>query len=163
MGLFVDRRKLTAASRSMAQYLPVVRSIFRGDVSDQVVESAAVYLYTQLAQDIFSRRFASLLRKNLIRTPKFMSSGELRARLGRIDREVVDFERAGKATIGMQSPDKRFEAFVRSVIQSLLLEAGMRSDDVDLIKETFTRFEEAVREIRRHLVGIKQQNFFVMK
>ena len=37
------------------------------------------------------------------------------------------------------------------------------TDDVDLIKETFTRFEEAVREIRRHLVGIKQQNFFVMK
>ncbi len=147
----------------MGQFLPVVRSIFRGDVSDQVVESAAVYLYTQLAQDIFSRRFATLLRRNLIRTPKFMPPGQLRARLGRITREVADFERAGRATVGAQSPDKKFEAYVKSVIQSLLLEAGMRSDDVDLIKETFTRFEEAIREIRRHLVGIKQQNFFVMK
>ncbi len=163
MGLFVDRRKLTAASRSMGQFLPVVRSIFRGDVSDQVVESAAVYLYTQLAQDIFSRRFANLLRRNLIRTPKFMPPGQLRARLGRITREVADFERADKATFGIRSPDKKFETYVRSVIQSLLLEAGLRSDDVDLIKETFTRFEEAIREIRRHLVGIKQQNFFVMK
>ena len=163
MGFLVDRRKLTAASRSMGQFLPVVRSIFRGDVSDQVVESAAVYLYTQLAQDIFSRRFANLLRRNLVRTPKFMSPGELRARLGRITRAVADFERAGKATIGIQSSDKKFETYVRSVIQSLLLEAGLRSDDVDLIKETFARFEEAMREIRRHLLGLKQQNFFVMK
>ncbi len=147
----------------MGQYLPVVRAIFRGDVSDQVVESAAVYLYVQIAQDVFSRRFSSLVRRNLVRTPKFMPSGELRARLGRIDREVTDFEKAGMAAIGTDSPDKKFETFVRSVIQSLLLEAGMRSDDVDLIKETFTRFEEAIREMRRHLLGLKQQNFFVMK
>ena len=163
MALFIDRRKLNAATRSMDQFLPVVRSIFQGKADDETVEAATVFLYAQLAQSVFGNRFANVLRRGLLNRSKFMRPTDLRARLRRFERDVAAFEQAAGAVALSRSPESKFENYVKSVVQALLHETGARSDDMDLLKETFTRFEEAVREIKRHLVGLKQQNFFVMR
>ena len=163
MGFFVDKRKLTAAAGSMDQFLPVVRTIFGGDADDQAVEAITIYLYSQMAQQIFSKRFGMLVRRQLIYRLKFTTPTEVRTRLARIERHVTDFERAARAISPARTNQGNFENHIRSVVQSMLLEAGFRCDDAELVRETFQRFEEAVREIRRHLLGIKQQNYFVMR
>ena len=163
MGFFVDKRKLTAAAGSMDQFLPVVRTIFGGDADDRAVEAITIYLYSQMAQQIFTKRFGTLVRRQLVYRLKFNTPTEVRARLARIDRRVTDFERAGRAVSPARTTQGRFENHVKSVVQSMLLEAGFPCDDAELVRETFSRFEEAVREIRRHLLGIKQQNYFVMR
>ena len=77
--------------------------------------------------------------------------------------DSVGFERAAREISPARTTQGNFENHIRSVVQSMLLEAGFRCDDAELVRETFQRFEEAVREIQRHLLGIKQQNYFVMR
>ncbi len=163
MGFFIDKRKLTAAAGSTDQFLSVVRTIFGGDVDDQAVEAITIYVYSQLAQQIFGKRFATLLRRMLVCRPKFTTPTELTARLARIERRVAHFERAAREISPARTTQGKFENHIRSVVQSMLLEAGFRCDDAELVRETFQRFEEAVREIQRHLLGIKQQNYFVLR
>ena len=69
MALFIDPLKLKAASRSMQQFCPPVRSLFPGPVHDVVVESATVFLYVMVARQVFGRRFTKELRETLRKRP----------------------------------------------------------------------------------------------
>ncbi len=63
MGLFVNKLKLTAASRSMHQFLPVVRGIFPEPPTNDAVEATTAFLYGRLAEDVFTR-FTLIKKKN---------------------------------------------------------------------------------------------------
>jgi len=65
---------------------------------------------------------------------------------------------------GAESPPHvQSAAHVTSVIRALLAEACPESDSREQVKAIFPRFEEAVRRIKNHLLGIKRQPRFVMK
>lgn len=164
MGWFINERKVKAAANSMHQFCQVVRSIFPGDTDDGVIESATIFLYVRLSRDLFGRRFAECLSTRLRDRLKYATVSEVKTRIARIARQADDLERAAVSVSSPRcSPQEKCRNHVTSVIESLLLEAGFRSDDPQLLKETYPRFEDVVRGLKTHLLGIKEQNAVMMK
>ena len=161
MGLLVNDRKLKAAMRSMHQFCQDVREIFPGEVDDRVVESATVYLYVSLARDLFGPRFAARLLKKLRGLLKYATPAEVDGRVARIEKhsEALDRSLANRN----QGADELCRTHVASVMEAMLSDAGFQGDDPVVTKRAFARFERAISDIRKHLLGIKEQNVFVLK
>ncbi len=163
MGWFINERKVKAAANSMHQFCQVVRSIFPGHTDDGVIESATIFLYVSLSRDLFGRRFAECLSTRLRDRLKYATLSEVETRVARIARQADDLEQAADSVSSPRSSQEKCRNHVTSVIESLLLEAGFRSDDPQLLKETYPRFEDVVRGLKTHLLGIKEQNAVMMK
>jgi hypothetical protein len=163
MALFVNQQKVKAAAHSMHQFCQEVRDIFPGDTDDRVIETVTVYLYVQLAQDLFGPRFATRLRSRLRQRLKYATPAEVQARVERIDRQAEVFEEAAGSTSSSRSAEDICRTHVTSVIEAMLAEAGYRGEDAELTKKAYMRFEDVIRDIRKHLLGIKEQNSFIMK
>jgi hypothetical protein len=163
MGFLVNERKVRAASASMHQFCQQVRGIFPGPASDKVVEAATIYLYLILAQDLFGMRFADKLQRKLRRQLKYCSAKEAEAHLAGIVRRAATLERAAESRNPNRSPEDIVRTHVVCVIESMLTDAGFNDVDTDLAKKAYQAFETAVKNIRRHLLGIKEQNFFLMR
>ncbi|MCA9295130.1 MAG: hypothetical protein KC983_01410 [Phycisphaerales bacterium] len=161
LGLTVDRRKVKAAARSFPQFCPIVRLMFPGDADDDVIEASTVFLYEKLTEVVFGKRFVQAMRQELGESFKFASAAETAMRVARIDRLANDFEKiAMSGNAAAKAGD--FTEHVCGVIRSMLAEAGYRTDDPELLRQTFPRFDHAVRRMKSHLTGIKQQNHFIM-
>ena len=66
MGLFVSKAKLKAATYSMHQFCPNVKTIFpMSEVDEVVVEASTLFLYLQTARDVLGVRFARTLAEML--------------------------------------------------------------------------------------------------
>ena len=48
-------------------------------------------------------------------------------------------------------------------IKALLAEAGFPADDVEALRKSYGKFEHVIRDMRDHLMGIKEQNDFVLR
>ncbi len=163
MGLLINDRKVKAAAGSMHQFCQPVRAIFPGSVSDGVVEAATIYLYMNLARDLFGLRFANKLQRKLRRSLKYGSAKEVEARISAIVRQSAALEKAAAMKGGSRSPDDVVRAHVVSVIEAMLNDAGFRGEDPEIARKAYEPFERTVKEMRRHLVGIKEQNSFLMR
>ena len=134
-----------------------------GTRTDTVIEAATVFLYDHMARDIFGPRFAAQLRELIRPHFKFSSPEQMEERLSRIAHNVAEFRRFEDAWNLSRSPHADFTRHVRSAIRALLAEGGFAFDDPAVVKDTFPRFEDAARQVRSHLLGIKQQSHYVMK
>ena len=130
---------------------------------DDVVEATTVFLYARVARDVFGPRFASRLSDHLLQHLKFTTPLDVEARCSRIGRSLTYFEQAERDACTNHSDQEKFTQHVRSCIRALLAEAGFGSDDSGIVKLLFPRFEAAVRRVRDHLMGIREQSHFVMK
>ncbi len=164
MGFLINDRKVKAAAGSMHQFCQPVRAIFPGPVSDKVVEAATIYLYMNLTRDLFGLRFANKLQRKLRRTLKYSSAKEVEARISAIVRQAGALEKAAATKGGTsRSPDDVVRAHVVSVIEAMLNDAGFKGEDPEVARKSYEPFERTVKDIRRHLVGIKEQNSFLMR
>jgi hypothetical protein len=163
MGWMISRKKLRAATRSMHQFCPVVRTIFRAAVADDVIEATTVYLYERTAHDVFGGRFAAVLRAQLRSDFRYGSTDVIENRLSRINHNVEEFRRAEEEWAGGRGSQDEYTKHVRSAIRAILAEAGLDYDDPELVKDTFPRFEDAARRLQEHLRGIKQQSSYMMR
>ncbi len=162
MGFFVNDLKVKATAGSMHQFCQVVRSIFPGHADDRVIEAATVYLYAQVAEDLFGKRFTSRLKKQLGARIKYSTPSELAVRVAKIKRQARVRARAVAALSPVRSPEERVRLHVTSVIESLLFEAGFEASDPEVVRQCYARFEDVVRQLKKHLQGIKEQNYFLM-
>ncbi|MHC4219604.1 MAG: hypothetical protein ACYSU7_14270 [Planctomycetota bacterium] len=164
MSMMVNERKLKAAALSMHQFCQQVRHIFPGDVSDRMVEASTVYLYVSLARDLFGQRFATRLQKRLRGKLKYATPAEVDGHLGRITKQSEAVEKTLAAQKqGEQNAEEIVRAHVEAVIDAMLDDAGFKISDPEVGKKAYVKFEEAIREIRKHLMGVKDQNHFLMK
>jgi len=163
MSFLINKLKLKAAVGSMHQFLPVVRSIYPRIPPDEATEAATVFLYAGLALEIFGRRFADRLRLHLRPRYKFAISTEIERRVLRIENRLEALKREADKYSAESSPHARSAAQVTSVIRALLAEACPESDEPEQVRAIYPRFEDAVRRIKKHLLGIKRQTRFVMK
>lgn len=161
MGLLSNERKVKAAACSMHQFCQDVRDIYPGDVDDRVVEAATVYIYQSLARDLFGHRFAAKLRRKLAAMLKYATPAEVEGRLARIEKHSEALEKAMAANL--QTPEELCRAHTASVMEAMLSDAGFSSGDDQAATKSFGRFEAAIHVIRKHLIGIKEQNVFLMK
>lgn len=163
MGMLINEKKLKAAIGSMHQFCHPVREIFPGDVDDCVVESATLYLYTSLARDLFGPRFAGKLQKKLYERLKYTTRAEIQGHIARITKTSDALEKAEHTTSHDHSPEEVVRAHVTSTIEAMLADAGFSYDDAEVIKKAYDRFERAIKIIRQHLIGIREQNVYLMK
>ena len=163
MGLLINERKVRAAAGSMHQFCQQVRAIFPGPADDRIVEAATVYLYLNLARDLFGHRFASRLLKKLARQLKYCSAREIEATITKIVKLSTAMEKAAADNGSNRSPEAIVRAHVVSVIEAMLTDAGFRGEDPELSSKAYEPFERAVMAIRKHLLGIKEQNYFLMR
>jgi hypothetical protein len=162
MGLIVNERKLKAAALSMHQFCQEVRGVFPGDVDDRAVEASTAYLYLSLARDLFGHRFAGKLQKRLLGNLKYTTPAEVEGHLARITRHAEAMERA-VASRSDRTPEEVCRAHTEAVIDAMLGDAGFKGIDSETGAKTYIKFEEAIIVIRKHLLGIRDQNHFVMK
>lgn len=158
MPLLVDKLKLKAAAGSLHQFLPAVRGVYPRPPADDATEAATVFLYVGLAREIFGRRFAHHLRLHLRPRYKFAIPTEIELRVLRIENRLEALTREAEPSMADDSA-----AHVTTVIRALLAEACPEFDDPRHVRAIYPRFEEAVRRIKNHLLGIKRQPRFVMK
>jgi hypothetical protein len=163
MSLLIDKLKLKAAAGSMHQFLPVVRAMYPRIPPDEATEAATVFLYAGLAREVFGRRFAHHLRMELRPRYKFAMAVEVDLRILRIENRLEALKREAEKSIAGTSSHAQSTAHVTSVIRALLGEACPESDDHEHVRAIFPRFEDVVRRIKNHLLGIKRQARFVMK
>jgi hypothetical protein len=164
MGFLINSRKVRAAAGSMHQFLQPVRTIFPGPVSDKIVEAATIYLYMNLARDLFGLRFANQLQRKLRRELKYGTAREVEARIAAIVRMAAALEKAAAGTGGGgRAPEDVVRAHVVSVIEAMLNDAGLRGEDPETARKAYEPFERTVKDMRRHLLGIKEQNSFLMR
>ena len=64
---------------------------------------------------------------------------------------------------GSASMQEQSEVLTEAVIEAMLANAGIQNYDPGEAKKAYIKFEEAIRVIRKHLAGIKEQNYFLMK
>lgn len=162
MSWMVNDRKLKAAIGSMHQLCQSVRAIFPGDVDDRVVEAVTLYLYTSLARDLFGPRFAAKLHKRLSVRLKYATAAEVEGHLARITKQSEAIQQAEESVSEDRSPEEMCRAHSSAVIASMLDDAGFNGRDPETHKKAYIKFDEAILEIRKHLIGIKEQNYFVM-
>ena len=152
MGLFVSKAKLKAATYSMHQFCPHVKTIFPiPDVEESVIEASTLFLYLQTARDVLGARFAGSLAE--------MLQHRLRSNP---DRVVAIVSRLSSRIEPLQSHEE-YHVFITRIIHSLLSEAGCDTQDQAAMQGCFARFQAAADPIRDHLKGIKRQNVWVMK
>jgi len=163
MALLIDGLKVRAAAGSMHQFCPVVRDVFPGEADDKVVESITLFLYLNLARDIFGRRFTRSLAGRLCGCLKFTSPAEVRSRLGRMSRKATRVREFAESMRRSKTPETSFHNHIASIVQTMLAEAGQPNMSADERARTFERFDAAVRKMKDHLLGIRRQNHFLMK
>lgn len=163
MGFLVNDRKLKAAAGSMHQFCHEVREIFPGDVDDRVIEAATSYLYVSLVRDLFGHRFAAKLLKKLHTKLKYSTSAEVEGHIARITKHSEMMEKGLDMNAPDRSPEDIVRAHVLSVIDAMLADAGFKNPDREQSSKAYTKFEQAIKEMRSHLLGIKDQNYFLMK
>jgi hypothetical protein len=163
MGLLVNERKLKAAAFSMHQFCHEVRGVFPGEVDDRAVEASTVYLYVSLARDLFGHRFAAKLQRRLLGNLKYTTPAEVEGQLVRINKHSEALERAVAARSSDRTPEEVCRAHTEAVIDAMLGDAGFKGIDHETSKKTYIKFEEAIMVIRKHLLGIRDQNTFLMK
>jgi hypothetical protein len=161
MGWFVDKLKVNAAAASMHQFLPAVRTIYPLPPNDAAVEAAAVFLYTNVAYDVFGNRFVARMRELLRERYKFSSALEIDLLVQRIDARYQALMRSN-GQVGSNGYDA-YTHHVHCAIRALLIETAGHRDDPEQVKWIFPRFEEAVRRLKAHLTGIRHQTGYVMK
>jgi hypothetical protein len=162
--LGVDKLKLKAAASSMHQFCPFVRTLFPGHPTDDVIEASTVFLYRNLAREVFGRRFVEKLNEQLREKYRHGPPIEIDLRVQRIENRLELMRReASENGNGHGTLHDQFTAHVRCVIRSLLAESGQEFDNPELVKLIFPRFEDTVRRLKDHLLGIKNQARFVMK
>ena len=163
MGFLINDRKLKAAAASMHQFCQNVREIFPGDVDDSVVEASTLYLYASLSRDLFGQRFATKLQKKLQGRLKYSTSAEIEGHVARIAKHSEALERAGDGDTPDGTADDAVRAHVTSTIDAMLSDAGFPSNDQEVLKRGYDRFERAIKAMREHLLGIRDQNHFLMR
>ncbi|MEE8460222.1 MAG: hypothetical protein V3S08_10115 [Phycisphaerales bacterium] len=163
MGFLVNDRKLKAAVGSMHQFCHEVREIFPGDVDDRVVEAATTYLYVSLVRDLFGHRFGAKLQKKLHLRLKYSTSAEVEGHIARITKDAGAMEKGLDSYAPERSPEDIVRAHVLSVINAMLTDAGFKNLDREEAAKAYTKFEVAIKAMRSHLLGIKDQNYFLMK
>ncbi len=163
MGLFINDRKLKAAASSMHQFCQEVRTIFPGQADDRVVEAATAYLYAQLAHDLFGARFARKLSRKLRANLKYSTLAELEGRMAGIGRQVAAMEQTVSSAATGKSPEEIVRLHVSCTIEAMLTSAGFSGNDPEVGRKVYPRFEEVIRNMRKHLLGIREQNYFLMK
>lgn len=164
MGLLINNRKLDAAATSMHQFCQETRSIFpAGQANDDLVEAATVFLYLRTAQGLFGRRFSAALARRLKARLKYGAASDMKTTIQRFQERANHLERARLAQIDTRDADEVVRSHVTSVIESLLAEAGATMSDPEIIRNAYAKFELVIRDMKRHLSGIKEQNVFLMK
>ncbi len=163
MGLFINDRKLKAAASSMHQFCQEVRCIFPGQADDRVVEAATAYLYVQLAHDLFGVRFARKLSRKLRANLKYVTPAELEGRVAGIGRYVMAMEESVSSVASGKTPEEICRLHVSCTVEALLTSAGYNGNDQEVGRKAYPRFEEVIRNMRKHLLGIREQNYFLMK
>lgn len=164
MALIVNRVKLSAAAGSMHQFCSTVRNIFPTPPSDEVVEAATVFLYLQVAREVFGGRFATRLRAALRPIYKFASAPIIDSCVVRIERELEDRHAMTARTASLHMPGDAFARSVANAIRSLIVSAGLAAEpDEETLRASYPRFEEAVRSVKRHLQGIHDQSGFILR
>ncbi len=163
MGLLINDRKLKAAVNSMHQFCQEVRTVFPGEVDDRVVEAATAYLYLSLARDLFGPRFSSKLQKRLAARLKYSTPAEVEGHIARITKHSEALEKAMASASHDRSAEEIVRAHVTSVIEAMLGDAGFNGDDPEVLKKSYPCFETTIKEMRKHLIGIKEQNNYLMK
>ena len=162
MGLLINDRKVKAAANSMHQFCQQVRTIFPGEVDDSVVEAATVYLYMSLVRDLFGNRFGGKLQRRLYERLKYSTAAEVEGHMARITKHADVIERSAPR-MPESSPEEVVRAHVMSVIEAMLSDAGFQGRDPEITRPAYVKFEEAIKEIRNHLQGIRDQNHFLMR
>ena len=132
------------------------------DAEDDIVETITVFLYLNLSEEVFGRRFTRALGKRLCRYLKFTTPTEALSRLGRIRRKVHNYRSAAESVNPKPTPELAFQNHISSVVQTMLSEAGAEGSATDESNETFSRFDAAVRRIKGHLSGIRTQHGYLM-
>ena len=146
----------------MHQFCQEVREMFPGTADDAAIEAATYYIYNNMARDVFGNRFAGTMARSIRRKLKYTTSAEIRQRLGRINRRTQARDKAMDKVTTPRSAEEKCRCHVTSVIKALLAEAGYHGDDPETASIAYARFEELVRDIKRHMMGIKEQNHFVL-
>ena len=162
MALLINDRKVKAAANSMHQFCQQVRTIFPGEVDDRAVEAATAYLYISLVRDLFGNRFAVKLQRRLYARLKYSTPAEVEGHIARITKHSEVIERTEDNGVE-DTPEEAVRAHVMSVIEAILSDAGFQGRDPEITRRAYVRFEEAVKEIRDHLLGIRDQNNFLMR
>ncbi len=147
----------------MHQFCHEVREIFPGDVDDRVVEAATAFLYVSLVGDLFGHRFGTKLRKKLHSRLKYSTSAEVEGHIARITKHSGAVEKGLDKNAPERSPEDIVRAHVLAVIDAMLADAGFNNPDREQSAKAYTKFEHAIKEMRSHLLGIKDQNHFLMK
>lgn len=164
MGLLINKRKLDAAASSMHQFCQEARGIFPGGQAENaVVEAGTIFLYLRTAEGIFGRRFTAGLARQLRSRLKYASPAAMKTTLHRIHERAAQLERARAGQVDSRDAEAMVRSHVTSVIESLHAEAGVTTSDPELIGAGYGRLEQVVRDMKRHLSGIKEQNVFLMK
>jgi hypothetical protein len=163
MPLLIDNLKLKAAVGSMHQFLPVVRAMYPRSPSDEATEAATVFLYAGVAREIFGRRFAHHLRLQLRPRYKFAIPTEIELRVLRIENRLEALRQGVQKHLADASLYEQSTAHATNVIRALLAEACPEYAAPEQVRAVFPRFEDVVRRIKNHLMGIKRQTRFVMK
>ena len=163
MGFLINDRKLKAALGSMHQFCHNVREIFPGDVDDRVVEASTTYLYMSLVHDLFGCRFATKLQKKLHSRLKYSNAAEIEGHIARISKHSEGLEKVADNASTDRSAEEIVRAHVLAVIEAMLSDAGFKDTDTEQAARAYIQFERAIKEMRSHLVAIKEQNNFLMK
>ncbi len=163
MSFLVNDRKLTAAIGSMHQFCHNVREIFPGDVDDRVVEASTAYLYLSLVHDLFGSRVASKLHKKLHARLKYSNAAEVEGHIARIAKHSEGLEKGVDHASAERTAEEIVRAHVLAVIEAMLSDAGFKDADREQSAKAYTQFERAIKEMRSHLLAIKEQNNFLMK
>jgi len=163
MGFLVNDRKLKAAALSMHQFCQEVREIYPGDVDDRVVEASTTFLYVSLVRDLFGPRFANKLQRRLRTLLKYSTAAEVGGHIARITVYSEGIEKRVRSFSDERSAEDIVRTHVLAVIEAMLSDAGFKGVSSEEAAKSYVKFEHAIKEMRKHLLGIKDQNHFLMK
>ncbi len=162
MGILGAERRLHAAASSMHQFYPLVRSFFRVPVDDRLVESATLFLYARIGQEIFGARFLDRFQGHIEDRLKYASPADASEQMIRIAERANHFEQVPDRLLDEVQVTTPFEHRVRSYIRALLEESGQDPEDAESVRDGFVRLENVLNRLRVHLTGIKRQSAFLL-